>query len=403
MVVLALIGWLTLRPAPEEVEMVARSRFWCVYPCEVEGLRDAILNLLLFVPLGAALAGWVSSWWLWLTPVAVTLVVEFSQYQWLLGRDASLRDLLCNSLGGALGILLGQRWREIGRPARPARLAVGALLAWLGIVSGTALGMRPRLPETAYWGQWAPVLGQFAIYAGTVLDIRVNGAPLPSGRVSNSGELRAQLLADSVLITATVVSGTAPNDPAPVASVFDSLQQEIFVLGQSHNDLIFRVRNGLVAAELGGQMLRLPDFPGHTPGDTVRITGGIVAGHYLLRAESGTGRVERRTPFSAGWAWTGLLPFHHQIGSEAALVTALWLGALLLPAGYWLGASEWSRIGPLAIAAVVSLGLAGATSLAGLPVAGWNEWLGTLVGAALGWSLGRRMRRSADPLGVAQK
>lgn len=400
-IVLGAIAWLTLRSSAEDVEIVARSPFLCIYPCGVEGLRDAVLNVLLFIPLGAALAGWLSGRRLWLTPIAVTLLIEFIQYQWLVGRDASLRDLLTNGLGGALGILLVRRRRTLLYPeARlAARLVVLAALAWLGIVSGTALGMRRQFPETTYWGQWAPVLGQFAIYAGTVLDIEVNGVPLTNGRLHDSGGLRRRLLQDSVLITTTVVSGVAPNDPAPIASVFDGEQQEIFVLGQAHNDLILRVRNGLAAAELGGQMVRMPDFPGHEPGDTVRISGGIVHNHYLLRAESRAGTLERRIPFSAGWAWTGLLPFRHQIGPEAALVTALWLGVLIAPAGYWLGAGSRNPLQLAWLGLVVLLGLAGATSLAGLPVAAGSEWVGSAAGALLGWVLGKRASRGPSGTG----
>lgn len=387
---LAAIGWLTLRPSPEDAELVAQSRFACIYPCGVEGLRDAVLNVLLFVPLGAGLAGWLSGRRVWLIPLALTALIEFSQSQWLPGRDASLRDLLTNVLGGVLGMVVVRRWASITRPARPLayRLAGAALAAWLLIVGATAFGMRRDLPQTVYWGQWAPVLGHLAIYAGTVLDIRVDGEPLPSGRVPDSARLRDLLLRDSVLITATVVSGVPPNDPAPIASVYDGLQQEIFVLGQAHNDLVFRVRNGLVAAEMAGQMVRMPDFPGHAPGDTVRITGGIVRNHYLLRAEGRAGTKQMSVPFSAGWAWSGLLPFKHQIGPEAALVTALWLGALMFPAGYWLGAGG----GPWSIAwivAVTALGLAGATALAGLPTGSWSEWLGSLGGGLAGWIVGR--------------
>ncbi len=396
---LAAIGALTLRSSPEDAELVARSPFLCIYPCGVEGFRDAVLNILLFIPLGAALATWVSGWRLWLTPLVVTLVVEFSQYQWLFGRDASLRDVLTNVLGGALGALAVRHHRTLLRPPATLsrRLAAASLLAWLGIVSGSAAGMRRDLPSTVYWGQWAPVLGQFAIYAGTVLDIRVAGEPLPSGRVPDSEHLRGLLLQDSVLITTTVVSGIPPNDPAPIASVYDGLQQEIFILGQAHNDLIFRIRNGLVAAELAGQMIRMPDFPGHLPGDTVRITGGVVRNHYLLRAEARTGTKELRVPFSAGWAWSGLLPFRHRIGPEAPLVTALWLGALMLPAGYWLAAGGGGLPALAWVVATAGLGLAGLTMAVDLPPGSWNEWLGTLMGGLAGWLAARRMgRRQAE-------
>jgi len=357
----------------------------------VEGLRDALLNLILFIPLGAAFATWLRGRWAWLAPAVVTLLIEFSQYQWLVGRDASLRDLLTNTAGGVLGVSLVRGREALLRPgrSRARRLAGAALLAWLAIIGGSGLGMRRSLPETSYWGQWAPVLGHFAIYDGTVLDIRINDESLPNGLAANSARLRELLLEDSVLVSAKVISGEPPLEPAPIASVYDGLQEEIFVLGQSGDDLVFRVRNGLVAAGLAGQTIRMRDFPGHAPGDTVHVTGGVIRNHYLLRAEARAGGRSLTVPFSAGWGWTGLLPFPYLIGPEAALVTALWLGALMLPAGYWLG-SGGGRAGSLGwIVVVTGLGLVGATALAGLPPGGWSEWLGSLTGGAAGWMLGR--------------
>jgi len=403
-IVALVIAWFTLNSAPREVETVRRLPFACLYGCGGEALRDAVLNVVMFMPLGLALALWLSPLRAWLITVGATLFIEFAQHQWLVGRDASLRDILSNSLGGALGVALVLRWTWLVFPRRriSALLGGAALAGWLLIVGLSALAARPSLPRTDYWGQWAPVLGQFAIYGGRVLEARVNDWPLPDGRVQDSPALRRRLLGDSVLIIARVVSGPPPDDPAPIASIFDGDEREIAFLGQSHEDLVFRIRTGYAGAELRSGMLALPRFPGRAVGDTVTLTGGLVRGRYLLRAESGGAVAELVIPLSAGWGWTGLLPFGHVVWAHAPLVTALWLGVLLLPAGYWLGRGCGAGAGLAGLALTTILGLAVLAPAAGLPLAAASEFLGSGLGAAAGWLAGRaagarRRERPRDP------
>ncbi|HXI21878.1 MAG TPA: VanZ family protein, partial [Gemmatimonadales bacterium] len=126
------IAWFTLRPDPESAEAAARSPFTCLVGCGDQGLRDAILNVILFLPLGLALGLWLPArrFRSWLLTVALSCAIEFCQYHWLLGRDASLRDILTNSAGGAAGIWLATGWRWLLLPtaALARRLAVAASL-----------------------------------------------------------------------------------------------------------------------------------------------------------------------------------------------------------------------------------------------------------------------------------
>ena len=85
-----------------------------------------ILNVLLFVPLGACLA--ILSGRVWSATVLAagcSAVVELVQLQWL-DREASWADLLANTLGaflGALAISLRAllEWRRAGRASSPRR------------------------------------------------------------------------------------------------------------------------------------------------------------------------------------------------------------------------------------------------------------------------------------------
>ncbi|HMV32319.1 MAG: VanZ family protein [Gemmatimonadales bacterium] len=399
---LAVIGWFTLRPSPVDAEAASRLPWTCLYPCDDYGLRDAVLNVALFVPLGLGLAGLLRPWHAFLLALLTTVAVEFTQYQWLIGRDPSLRDILTNALGGAGGIWLAGRWRHVVLPA--PRLAQGLMSAaaalWLATTAATATLLQPDLPTTVYWGQWAPELGQFAPWEGTVLSATVAGTPLPSGRLQNSGSIRTLLLQDSVLVEALVVAGPPSRDFAPIVSVFDSDQREIFVLGQRRADYFFRMRTGLNAIELGELTALLPDAPIAREGDTLRIRGGVVHGAWYVAVEADSGLVERWVPFEAGLLWAGLVPYHPVLGPLAALWSGLWLGALLFPAGYWAGRARVPGL-VVAVGGVAGLWLISVT--AGLATPPAAEWLGTaaggLAGAGFGrWSLERGGRASPATL-----
>jgi len=384
------IAWFTLRPSPEDAEAAARSPFTCLFPCEDQSLRDAILNVILFVPLGFALRLWLPAGRAWLLTLLTTCAIEFTQYSWLLGRDASLRDILTNSLGGAIGVALVSHWRPLLLPDRreSRRLAAVGGGLWLVIVTATAWLVRPSLPASTYWGQWAPELGQFDTWRGTLLDARVQGSRMATGRMSNSAPVRAQLLSDSVLVEARIVTGPAPEQVAPIASMFDSEQREIFVLGQRGHDLVFRIRTGIRAIEMGSPMLTLDGVLG-APGDTLHVFGGVMHGHWVLAAEDRDARRELRLPFSAGILWTGLMPFGLYLDAHLLWLNGLWLGGLLFPVGYWLRRTGAAPRTMLAIALSAGLALGAVSLLAGLALPQLAEWGGTFLGMPAGWLVAR--------------
>lgn len=389
---LAIIGWFTLRPSPADAEAAARVAWTCLFPCGDQALRDAILNVALFVPLGLAAALVLSPLRALLLSVLVTATVEFIQFRYLLGRDPSLRDLLTNTLGAGLGILLSTHWRTLLFPApRPAACftAVGGL-GWLAALLATGILLRPSLPQSVYWGQWAPELGQFDTWRGQLLAAEVNGWPLPSGRLADSDHLRRLLEQDSVIVSARVILGPPTADIAPIVSVFDSEQREIFVLGQLGEGLVFRIRTGLRAAELGEQTLLLPRLPASGAGDTLLLQGGVAGRAWILAARGPAGGVVRRVPFSMGLLWSGLLPFRPLLGELAPVWSGLWLGVLLLPAAWWAGRAGAHGMA-FGLGAVLALLLV--SRVLGLPLPAPAEALGSLAGGVAGGWHGRRSRR----------
>lgn len=78
-------------------------------------VAEAVANVVLFVPLGLA-GGWLvrrgREPWVVVALGLLAVAVEAVQYP-TAGRDASLRDVVLNSLGGLLGVavaLLGKLW-----------------------------------------------------------------------------------------------------------------------------------------------------------------------------------------------------------------------------------------------------------------------------------------------------
>lgn len=142
---LVLVGWLTLSPQSgiEEQSVVWLfvdffQRFpateWLTFPTV-----EFLANIALFVPFGLFLVLLFGRrrWWLAIVlSVLTTIVIEFAQ-QYVSGRVTDVRDIVANSLGGAIGALLAlvltyakarriRNDRQNAAPrTRPARTPVG--------------------------------------------------------------------------------------------------------------------------------------------------------------------------------------------------------------------------------------------------------------------------------------
>src|SRR5688500_6019564 len=107
----------TLTPSPGTP---VTANFWCI-ACGEYGALDVAANVVMFVPFGVALA--LANQRRWLNVVAcmaVTLAIELLQVRVVVGRDASISDLVANSLGGWIGVELGLLHRLFFRPSERA-------------------------------------------------------------------------------------------------------------------------------------------------------------------------------------------------------------------------------------------------------------------------------------------
>ena len=396
---LAFIGAMTLTPQPYNVERVAQTPLWCLLCGDLAGM-DIILNVVLFVPFGFGLrlAGWPRRRVL-LAAFATTFLVELTQYFFIVGRDASLSDIITNTTGGLVGMLLAERFPLVLWPApRLARwLAASAAAVWLLVQVVTAWGAGVTLPQRPFWGQLAPELGQFELFRGKVIEAKLAGEPMPSARLTDTPAIRARLLAGEG-IEARAVSGPPTLRLAPIVSVFDEGQQEIILLGQRGTDLIFRIHTRAWALGLRGPALSLPGALPADSGRPIRVSGRLHDGYLEATADTGHGPTTRALALTPSWGWSLLLPFeNYAFGENVRLLTALWLAGLLLPAGYWTARSlpgpGLHLSGPLLLGLLIAAGLAGVAALFHLPPVHWSEWAAAGGGAGAGWAFGRGSAR----------
>jgi hypothetical protein len=109
-------------PQPDRINLIPfRDQFWALQGQIDAALATATLlaNVVLFIPLGAALAArFPNASGLGLVAVAafVSLVVEGAQAVLDIGRLADITDVLANSAGAAVGVAI---WNAIAAGGRP--------------------------------------------------------------------------------------------------------------------------------------------------------------------------------------------------------------------------------------------------------------------------------------------
>ena len=389
------IGIATLLPRPDQARDVARTSLWCLV-CGNLGMVDVLLNVLLFVPFGAAL-------WLRGTPLrripllalGLSLAVEIIQGA-IPGRDPSLSDLITNTAGGALGALLAGWWDRLAHPGRRVASAlIGAWAAlWLAQTAITAGLIRPSLPRTWYWGQLAPDLEQFEQFRGRVVSAAVGPYRIRMGRLRTSSDIRHALLGGQPLL-GTATPGDRTSRIAPIVSIFDEQQREIVLVGRWGDDLVYRLRTRAVDVLLRPPAILLPGAFARADTGRVEVTGRFDpdAGSFIVSRAASGAIAERVVPLSAQWGWSLLMPFPHAHGDGTDWLTAAWVFVWMLPLGYWA-----LRCRPAALAGgvgVLAVGLAVIPLLFGLRPGAVPEWLGGVIGLAIGAAISARAGRAA--------
>ncbi|HSM36335.1 MAG TPA: VanZ family protein [Longimicrobiales bacterium] len=303
--------------------------------CGRRGAADAVLNLVMFLPVGWLVARVSTA-----RPTAsaaligagLSLAIEAIQIA-VPGRDASLGDLAFNAAGALAGALALRAYsRARSAPTTAAACAGAAAVLLLG---GFAQLLAPAFPDSRWWVQWTPELGHFERHGGRVIDASFGAEPLPGGRpLERRDEVLAAMSEVDDLVVRLVGSEPASRGLAPIVSVFDDRRREIFLLGGDGHDLVWRFRTR-------GAALRFDHVP-------LRFAG---AGRLLERRDTSLLRLsaERegrvwgegacvevdgaRGPcarWTVGSSWRLLLPLD---GPPGRWLELLWIATLFAPAG----------------------------------------------------------------------
>ncbi len=364
--------------------------------CGTRGLADAILNVALFAPLGAALA---SRWQSALRPIlagfALSGTIELIQIL-IPGRDPVLGDVLFNTLGAGLGAVMTRTasgW-VTPAPARARLLSVTAIGAALAVLWGGAALLQPALPNVGYYGQWTPEFSDMEQYRGRIVDARIGAMSIPSAYLRESAKVRADLLS-GVPLQVHAVAGPRPRAAAPLFNIYDDRQREILSLVVNGNDLVlnYRMRASLVLMDqphlrVNGALEKVRE------GEPLRIEVRRVQRGFCLEVNQ-----ERACPlgFTLGDVW-GVL-FSLELRSQAMLrsFNFLWLCALFAPAGFWLSRSRAPAFAVLAVAALWII-----PHQADVLPSPSGEFVAVVLGLAIGW-VGQRWvqakRAAASRLG----
>jgi len=385
--------------------------------CGSTGGVDFILNVILFIPLGIGLALSGTPWKrAVLTACALSLTIETTQFFFVAGRDATLGDVLTNTIGGAIGFALARNpWIWVRpSPRIAAILGLGWCTVWLTIQSSSSFAFALSEPDSKYYGQIARQLGDFAVFPGRVLDARIGDLAITDTELRNTDSVGGRLFGGAV-VAVTVLPAGPTSDIAPILRVADNEEREIVLLAQDEQSLLFGVRTGAAILRLRPPFFAMRGvFPGgvgnRNSSATVPLTLSARYDGWEARLTARAGSVSHRrlVSVSSSLGWTLALPFQWYIEDTRTerVVSMIWMACLMVPVGYW-GAYVARTIDGRASALVVVLCLAAGVGILvgglvlvrhtfGLPADPIGDWLASVSGILAGGVLALRTGKLWD-------
>lgn len=386
-----MIGAATLTPQYGPLETTP----YCIF-CGSLGGVDFLLNVLLFVPLGVALAmrNWRGAAAL-SAIIALSIGIEATQFFFLAGRDASIGDVLANSCGGAIGFTAT---RSIGTWRKPSyrtalSLSAGWAVLWLALQAAVSYGFTPEFPASRYYGQIARVFGYMAPFEGSVVSATVDTIAVPNFGYAKSIQIRAALQDGKPVATDVVPVGPTPKI-APILRIADAQKQEIAILAQDHTALVFGVRAGAQTLRVRSPLYAVRNvFPPESGSqDTLRLVGASAGGLVTLSAASRPKTVSRQFVISPATGWALFYPARWYLEDTRweAVMGFVWIAVLVVPFGYW--GSLFVRRSPLnrkvifvgALLLTLLAGLGWIPAHFGLRAASLSVWLSAVAGLVCG-------------------
>jgi len=373
--------WLD-RPAPSLESGAARV------VGRLPGLADIGRNVLLYAPLGLALA--FRHWRLAAIVglgAALASGVELAQIV-VPGRDSSLADVVVDTLAVAAGALLARHVSVSSSQERGWNALVAGALGAVALLL-PAVALRPVVSSGPYYPAWTPEPPPYVQLPGRVVAARIGEVPLPAtGRVPEWGAPRAQLESGAPLAVRAVLDHM-PAELAPIVRINGQGWFELILLAADGQDLVVRER-GI------GQLVGLepPLFPAvgalrsvgaGAPFDLELRRDGL---GWQVRVGGGASMALGPTPGSAWRLWVGSDPLSER---TRRVLDALSLGLMFFAVGFWLRPT-WPASAGLA---VLGSALLAGPAVGGLLPTPTREWIAAGLGLALGASLGRLARRHA--------
>lgn len=386
---LAVIGWVTLRSAPDQAARVALLRWNCV-ACGEAGVADLFLNVVLFVPLGLAARGLGMSLWRTLAVVVpLTVGIEVTQGLLLTGRDAALGDVLANSAGGLAGWLGYPLIALLGRPSRTVSWRASAVLFTLTTTLwfASGIGLKPSLSDQVPLTALTQPTAETRRFPVTINQIEVDGAELPG----DPPTLAATRPGDSleVAVELTRRAATLPAHSAPFLRIADAGRHPQVALSGHGSDLVAEA-----ALRASHWLLHTPqwrfanalDIPLEQP---VRLRLRWTHHNVSMQVGDSSGTTaSARVSIALGWIF--IHPFVSTIGDSARLWTFLWLAWWFGLSGWLAGGLGWRVSGAIATAHVGAL--LAAAAVTDTPWHG-DELLAALAGYAVAVAIARQFQR----------
>ena len=392
----------TLWPTPDAPQP---NEGLCII-CGSLGGIDFLSNIGLFVPLGVALH--ISGMPIRRVIAAgglFSLTIEALQWQLIAGRDASLGDLLANTLGTAVGALAAAARASAGRPT--PRIALRLALAWTvglvvaGMIAGWAL--RPAPVDLRYWSQWVPTRYGYTPFTGTLLQLSLFGRPVPNGKMIDPTFEDQRYAAGLVEVQALVVPGVPGPGTMLIARAGNPLGEQ-FELAQRGSALLFRTRRNASRLALRSPVLYLPNaLKPLGPASALDINARAAVSGAAFTLRDATGRESPSTvAFTLGAAWQTISPVEARVPALQGPVAALLLLAAALVLGWWalvalgwLGSTVWVATAGLLLLVAIPVA-------AGIAPGGAWETSGFAAGGALGLLFGRLSAARTSASGARQ-
>jgi hypothetical protein len=316
--------------------------------CGERGLADAVLNVILFLPLGAAAAlTGLSTLAALVLGALLSGAVEFAQMTIIPGRDASLGDLVFNTLGAAGGVVIlrtSHLWLGYNR-LLASRLSLAAGVFAAAVIGATGLLLAPQTPDGIYFVMWRPVLTHLDPYPADVRSVTIGGQAYPPNRLDDPTHLRA-LLEQGAPIRVHALVAPMTSRLSGMFAIYDQYHREVVLVGPDRDDLVFRIRTRAASV-----LLDLPDLRLHgawrdlIPGTALDVTVRRAGRYFCI----GLGLDPPcRFGYVAGMGWALFLYIEHWQPAFQSVLALLWMAALALPIGFW-ARRRWETAVALAI------------------------------------------------------